>query len=449
MEKNKETISEEITTTETTTKEVATSEVKKDNIDLISEQLTQLQSSPNKGVSKREELINTAMQGMEEVQYMMAEITEFSAQISDRFDGISQTVKEIGDGAISFMQNNRRSLFKNKDNADLAMGIATVATTVVSGAVSFFGGLIADYKKNKQLNKLLVVKQEIATDKIDVVRRSTVLMEQNINIFNQVINEYVAAEYSLEELRDYDLRGKHLEAMAQAMEQFKKACFLYFISNFVLSEYEAWLEGKHESGSSYPNEDSVNGFILYNILYPPIKSYRKSENKDSTTLILKDMTQNFSTQVRDTVPGSFLYLISDEQLLSKFFLDNSINDLFRIHSFIMSNQALASILRENRAYVNNKFTYDSMNEIEEGDNGTFIYYTLKTTFIASSCYYVYLEYATSGWWLIPCVFLFYWFLLNKPLKYWYKKHNIKIAEELKNQRKSLIRKLRAILMRDE
>ena len=113
----------------------------------------------------KDELLNNALMEMEEIEQSVLSISQMSSQVSEQFSEIGNTVKNFGYGVSDFITKNRKSLFNNKEDAEFASDITEIASDLLGGAIDFVGGIFSDYKKGKQLKKLLIAKQEIANAK--------------------------------------------------------------------------------------------------------------------------------------------------------------------------------------------------------------------------------------------------------------------------------------------
>lgn len=358
--------------------------------------------------NNRDELINQALADMDQIESIILNVSELTASVSQEFSNIGSSVRDFGYGVSGFLQDNRKYLFKDKGNAELASLATEVASEVIGGAISFFGDLYSDYKRGKQMAKLLVLKQEIATEKIETMEYTLGAMKKNIGIFQQVVNEYIKAEYNTNELFNSELSQKHIESMALAMHQYKKATFLLMISQYMVDEYNAWLSGKHSSKTIYPCGDVITKYIVYTILYPEEKSALNG-NKSSKELINEDAKLYLHTNDMDKVSGRFLYLIIDDQLLSKLLYDIRNKNLL---DFITGSSTLTRILDKKEPYQIAKASQRELINLEDTQAGDRAYTIYRISIFSVAAFVAINYYSSFGWWFLPLVFLIYWFVFR-------------------------------------
>lgn len=392
----------------------------------------------------KDELLNNALMEMEEIEQSVLSISQMSSQVSEQFSEIGNTVKNFGYGVSDFITKNRKSLFNNKEDAEFASDITEIASDLLGGAIDFVGGIFSDYKKGKQLKKLLIAKQEIANAKIQTVEKLFKQMERNIKLFQTVVFEYINAEYSIDELKDSTIQRKHFDTMMQAMQQYKKAAFLFLITQFMLAEYNAWIAGNQNSLSKYPDERVLHGHILYNVLYPPISSFRKSEEKTSNKLINEDMYTYLIRNDAESISGRFLFFMIDEQLTSKFLLDT---DRYAFMRISLGSEMSRSILKKNEAFKESQANYYELERLEDQSSADIIYYIYRTVIFLMIAFYGYLNYENHGWWFIPTVVLGYWFIPRKLGIAIYHNYKRNMATAISNCKKNLSNRLRELLLK--
>lgn len=408
----------------------------------MNKQLNKNQTAPISSPKTKDDVINKALLEMEEIEESVLLISEMSGQVSEQFSKIGNTVKNFGQDISGFITDNRKSLFNNKEDAEFAATIAELGAEAIGSAINFVGGLFSDYKRNKQLKKLLIAKQQIANDKIKVVSMLFKKMEHNINIFHTLVIEYVNAEYDIEELKDGLIQSKHFDTMRQAMEQYKKAALLFFLTQFMLAEYNAWLGGEQESGYKYPDESILHGHILYTTLYPPIKSYNKSEDKSSDKLIAEELYTYLIRSDAKYISGRFLFLIIDEKLTSKYLLET---DKYAFMRISIGSQVCRTILYKNEAYTESQKGYYELKNLEDQTTADIIYYIYRVGIFLCTAFYGYLNYKNHGWWFIPTLTLGYWFVPRKIGISIYRNYKQEMSTKISNCKIGLIHKLKQIM----
>lgn len=173
-------------------------------------------------------LISKFNSDIENIENELAEIISLASEMSEKFAGISNEIKEIS-GTIG------KVFGKN----------AGALTYIAGGAVKFFGEIYADVKKEEALMKILPKKKILATEKLEIVKFGLVfflnkikkeelilLSEINREISDDNYDEFVEL-YSVNCMRAFDLYLHTLK--------------LIQVCEFAINEFEAWLNNEHNS----------------------------------------------------------------------------------------------------------------------------------------------------------------------------------------------------------
>ena len=194
-------------------------------------------------------LISKFNSDIENIENELAEIISLASEMSEKFAGISNEIKEIS-GTIG------KVFGKN----------AGALTYIAGGAVKFFGEIYADVKKEEALMKILPKKKILATEKLEIVKfvlgffldkikkeELILLSEINREISDDNYDEFVEL-YSVNCMRAFDLYLHTLK--------------LIQVCEFAINEFEAWLNNEHNSKLPKITNVEIYAEVVSNFILP-------------------------------------------------------------------------------------------------------------------------------------------------------------------------------------
>lgn len=193
------------------------------------------------------ELYNKFNSELTVIEKDMAEIAQMAAAVSDKFNGIGENIQNFA----SIPGFGRKGM---------------AAATIIGGAVKLFGGLYADMKKEDALHKLLPKKVEIAESKTVTVQTFRQMLEAKREQLRSLLQREIAVEFNEKSRVEYqETKGK---ACQNSYSLYVRSMHIVQICNYMLAEFEAWKNGKHESGKTKPDKAVVLGDVLSMITTP-------------------------------------------------------------------------------------------------------------------------------------------------------------------------------------
>lgn len=242
--------------------------------------------------------LNADLEELKNIEAVItSQLNELGEKIDKSFANAAQFVSTLTDFAMSFSKGGKASTTRD--------AIQFVGATV-SSTIKGVGDAYAAYKHNKALDALLVQKQAIAKAKMDAMLKVLPKVQHLTDKFSQLVGKYASKDYDLAKLREESFSGPLYNNFDKSLGMFRAAAYNQAMAEYVLAEYNAWLEGSQQSKMKQPTYWDINKGILKQFGEP-----------DLLELIDKYSSENASAS------GNELFVLHDNQLLSMLVSENN------------------------------------------------------------------------------------------------------------------------------
>lgn len=266
---------------------------------------------------------------LQELDLFFDEILQLTNRIDESFENVTNIFNNIAEEAAKTVESS-----KNKED-QIAAGKVALGAFTIGMAVKGVGNVASSIVEHKKMNALLEEKQKIATEKLPSIERNQPRVERLVNRSKKILTKYASASWSIKDLdvAPKETFGKQKDNMLMALNMFRKALWDQYTLTYLLAEYNAWLEGKHDSKMDSPTMEDVNKAILHETLYT------------SNGEIKKELTDS-----KGNVSGRMLYLAWDNQLMGYYLgtkynpfrlVNNNTTIRPEIEKFFATNESLA------------------------------------------------------------------------------------------------------------
>lgn len=284
---------------------------------------------------KKQAEIEICLKDALDLQAEVKEIVRLASQVSQKYVEIGNILQESSN-AVGKVAKEIAKVTKFKNSSDAAGMIAEGAVLVAAEGLKKLGQWNADRKEKKALEILLVKKQELANAKKEGIIRLLPRIEKNVNSIVGFCKYEASTIIDFKDTRRFELASGGVETIFQT----------YFISkqsellcNYLLDEFDAWINGEHESkstmkkaGSIYrkcvndlvswsqlpqttslinlPNELTIGGYLL--LVHPRISKYAFS-NKTIALLenAIADKVISLDDKPKDSPVNSEVNVIAE------------------------------------------------------------------------------------------------------------------------------------------
>lgn len=289
---------------------------------------------------------------------------------------------------LKFLNKNisqiTNDLLRSTCNATIGAEVATIICSSIIRSVTRCMASIKEAKEhNKSLDKLLVLKQEIARQKILSITKIEASIDNVVKNIGKLIKNEALSKISITDISKNILDMK-LSIMNRTLLIYRNIIYYQLLTQYLQAEYEAWLSGKQYSGIERPTLLNVN-ITATKALNNYLKEIGHSLNIPSL----------FSSQKRDIL-GAYVYLSTDSQLLSVCLLDygmpsdrNEIKKTPKLH-----NTSLKSFIKSNSAYKIYRSSYYKLNYWIKLFNG----YVIVSLIIAVNLLAIIIIFNLTNWW---------------------------------------------------
>lgn len=234
----------------------------------------------------------------------MGEILKVEAELNEQLDDIGKKIDSgfsqmanlvatVTDVAVEVSQG-----FINDENR----GKIDVWGNRAAQAINVVGATISAYKHNKALDKLLVQKQSIASAKRASLQRILPAIERTHDKIEKLLVAEGRKSFEISKLEDASVRDLLFTNMDKILAAYRAAEYVSLTSEYLLAEYNAWLNGDQRSSIARPTYLDVNQNII--VLLAPGDS--NNVRKISSTLASSP----------NALQGSSLYFLHDTSLAS-------------------------------------------------------------------------------------------------------------------------------------
>lgn len=234
---------------------------------------------------------------MGEIQRVESELNQQLNEIGEKIDAgftqMANLIETVTDFAVEASQGLISDQNRNK--------IGLWGDRAVN-AVNLVGSVYNAYQHNKALDKLLVQKQAIASAKRASLQRILPRIEKTHNQIEKLIVAEGKKSYELSKLEDSSIRDLLFTNMDKILAAYRAAEYVSLTSEYLMAEYNAWLDGNQRSSIPRPTYLDVNQNIV-SLLAP---GNNNNVRKISSTL----------SSSPNSLQGSSLYFLHDTSLTS-------------------------------------------------------------------------------------------------------------------------------------
>lgn len=227
------------------------------------------------------------IQKIEEV--LLPQLTELAEKIDASFAEAADTVLIVTDE----LANSK--LFSKKTSGMIAAG-----GMLASAAIEAIGSDYSAYKYNKELDRILVEKQKIASAKKGSLEKILPLSLKQVDNISKVVNASLECTYPSEKLEDSSFRRTLYSNTEKEFSILRTSLYYFRMIEYLLEEYCAWEEGNHRSTLSQPVLFDTNKEIFDKYLYP-------EDPKDAFQILCSE---------RSVISGREVACLADNQLMS-------------------------------------------------------------------------------------------------------------------------------------
>lgn len=261
--------------------------------------------------------------------------------------------------------------------------ISIAFSSIIQSALCCFTSIKEAKQHNKSLDKLLILKQEIAQQKTQSITKiGTSIDKVAQNIRNLIKNEALS-KITITDVSKNILDMK-LSIMNRTLLIYRNTVYCQLLTQYLQAEYKAWLSGKQYSNIERPT--------LFNVNTTATKDLNNYLKETGYNLNIPSL---FSSQKRD-IFGAYVYLSTDSQLLSVYLLDygmplnrNEIKKMPKLH-----NTSLKSFIKSNTAYKTYRSSYYKLNYWIKWFNG----YVVVALIIAIILLAIITLFSLTNWW---------------------------------------------------
>jgi hypothetical protein len=228
----------------------------------------------NKRLNSLEELILP-------IEKDLAEISHLAAQISEKFQNVSTTIKSLSSGI------------------GLLAGKKAGNTTYVVGEVfNFIGYLKASAKEDEALENLLVKKNELASLKSVIVKSYRESINAQLENLLLLLKTEVSRIYDKNDESEFvKLYG---ESIINAFDLFILTQYSVQICDFMLAEFTAWSQNIQNSDFVAPDKSNVLNYVFIEVIFPKgLNNYSNLNETNAGKWLLQKRENIFAATIYD------------------------------------------------------------------------------------------------------------------------------------------------------
>ncbi|PNP91225.1 hypothetical protein BFS16_12230 [Hoylesella timonensis] len=290
--------------------------------------------------------LNSCLNDMKAVDQVLDEHLTLLAENVDQ--GFLQ-LKELGT-QISIAANQIAKMGHPKFGSVVA--ISGVALTSALGA---YNEVKAAYEHNKELDRLLTQKVKIAKEKkagIELIRETALCPYHRLQ--KLLVNEF-EHKYNEQDLLDNPENTEVIVGeIARVCELYKTSRYSLTMVDYLIAEYNAWLNFQQKSDLPRPIMAHVN-----NELYVDIFELNNKKRYNLCTTITRN-------EANGEISGAELLFLADPSITSCYLLPFAENSEVISDLDFQPNGIAEVLLCENTAYINYKERLSKANELKNG-----------------------------------------------------------------------------------
>ena len=282
-----------------------------------------------------------------------SQLEEIGEKIDAGFTQMATLVETITDFAVVASQG----FISDKNRGKMEFWGKAAA-----GAINTIGAMYDAYQHNKALDKLLVKKQEIATAKRASLQRILPAISKTHDKIKKLIVAEGNKSYELSKLENNSVRELLFSNMDKILAAYRAAEYVSLTSEYLMAEYNSWLNGNQRSSIARPTYLDVNQNVV-ELLAP---GNNNSDRRISSTL----------SSTTNTLHGRSLFFLHDSSLSSVLLLgegmvpdeDNPGEDTFVTQDIpVIQSNIINGIMAQNEAYQSFVTSASQYKEIKDND----------------------------------------------------------------------------------
>lgn len=298
-----------------------------------------LDTTAKQSITSEEELTQQMKEGlneMKELELFFDEVLSITNKIDNSFNDITDSFNNMSNMIANTIKNS-----PNKEDQEFAAKLA-IGTWAIGQAIHGLGIVANKILMWNKANDMLPLKKEIATIKLPSLKQTEARVERLLDNTRRIFLAYAEINFSSQKIKQISTETNFFKQICQprmlALNMFRKASFNYLTLRYLIAEYEAWIEGKHDSETVMPIMEDVNKIIFYDTLLPPDKG-KKSKLRSIEQILWQSTSE---------INGRALYIALDKQLMAYYLSEGP---LYITQERTTMNSWLHSIINENEAIV--------------------------------------------------------------------------------------------------
>lgn len=244
-----------------------------------------------------------------EIHQQLDVLKDFEKDLMLQLDNLATKLPEIYRGYAELVRETFAAAFDIISISPDKSEKIGLAVEVLSRGIEAYGAYKAAKEHNRQLDKFLRIKQDIATLNKSKVERLGREIKRKIIGSEKLFDKFIRMEFDLTD-KPEDLIIRQANLSLRYLTLYRTNRFLLELSEYLLEEYEAWSQGEQTSEMKRPDYYGVNAHLL-----------EKLYGAESGFEILENICEQ-----NGYFTGADLILLSDPQL-SLYSLQNVLCDI--------------------------------------------------------------------------------------------------------------------------
>ncbi len=234
----------------------------------------------------------------------------------------------------------------NKKLSHLKEKLSEAAVNFVSGAVTKgFGNVVNTINL---ADKILDRKKEIANRFLPNIDNTIKRVDLLCNVLKKNVMAFTSVDYSFIKINDLKAIKQKNKSSLNVLIRYRQSLLYKYMLEFLKCQYNAWINGQHDNEKmDKPTLEIINKYILNQDFYPLSNADLKNNLAVSSELV--ETANSILTGDRTNFDGRFMFILTDEQLMSLLF-----SNLKEPTLLVLNNQnidpVINNILCDNSTY---------------------------------------------------------------------------------------------------
>ena len=205
-------------------------------------------------IEKKQQEIDSLIKDVKKIQHDIDEILQQTKQVSEKISEIGNNFINAAP-ALGQLAKIITATTRFKGNAQIVGQLTSVGSEYLGKGIEKFGNWFAERKKRKLNEKMLPKKQEIANLKKNTIENMIPKIEKDLI----KIDGFIQKEISLS-IIEIDSE-KRWQVVNKGVKELFESYFILTnslsVCNFLIDEFNAWLNGENESQSELKTSEEV------------------------------------------------------------------------------------------------------------------------------------------------------------------------------------------------